>query len=51
MVSDLKEDGSVTVPLICILTDYGVHRAWIAPYVDAMWLPARIWCQSWKALG
>ena len=35
MVSDLKEDGSVTVPLICILTDYGVHRAWIAPYVDA----------------
>ncbi len=35
MVSDLKEDGSITVPLICILTDYGVHRAWIAPYVDA----------------
>lgn len=35
MVSDLKEDGSVTVPLICILTDYGVHRAWIADYVDA----------------
>ena len=31
----MKEDGSVTVPLICILTDYGVHRAWIAPYVDA----------------
>lgn len=35
MVSDLKEDGSVTAPLICILTDYGVHRAWIADYVDA----------------
>ena len=35
MVSDLKEDGSITAPLICILTDYGVHRAWIAPYVDA----------------
>lgn len=35
MVSDLKEDRSVTVPLICILTDYGVHRAWIADYVDA----------------
>ena len=35
MVSDLKEDGSVTAPLICILTDYGAHRAWIADYVDA----------------
>ena len=35
MGSDLKEDGSVTAPLICILTDYGVHRAWIADYVDA----------------
>ena len=35
MVSDLKEDGSITAPLICILTADGVHRAWIAPYVDA----------------
>lgn len=35
MVSDLKEDGSITAPLVCILTDYGVHRAWIAPHVDA----------------
>ena len=35
MVSDLKADGTITAPLICILTDYGVHRAWIAPHVDA----------------
>ena len=35
MVSDLKEDGMLAAPLICILTDYGVHRAWIAPRVDA----------------
>ena len=35
MVSDLKADGTITAPLICILTDYGVHRAWIAPNVDA----------------
>ena len=35
MVSDLKEDGMLAAPLICILTDYGVHRAWIAPQVDA----------------
>ena len=25
----------LAAPLICILTDYGVHRAWIAPRVDA----------------
>lgn len=35
MVSDLKEDGLVTAPLICIITDYGVHRAYIADHVDA----------------
>lgn len=35
MISDLKEDGEIKCPLICILTDYGVHRAWIAPRVDA----------------
>ena len=34
MVSDLKEDGLVTAPLICIITDYGVHRAYIAGQVD-----------------
>lgn len=35
MVSDLKGDGLVTAPLICIITDYGVHRAYIADNVDA----------------
>ena len=35
MVSDLKEDGSVKAPLICVITDYGVHRAYICDYVDA----------------
>lgn len=35
MVSALKEDGLVNVPLICIVTDYGVHRAYIADCVDA----------------
>ena len=35
MVSSLKESKRVTCPLICIMTDYGVHKAWIAPYVDA----------------
>lgn len=35
MVSDLKEDGLITAPLVCIITDYGVHRAYIADRVDA----------------
>lgn len=35
MVSSLKENKKITCPLICIMTDYGVHKAWIAPYVDA----------------
>ncbi len=34
MVSDLKEDGLLTAPLICIITDYGAHRAYIASPVD-----------------
>lgn len=34
MVSDLKEDGLLTAPLICIITDYGAHRAYIASRVD-----------------
>ena len=35
MVSDLKEDGLVKAPLICVITDYGVHRAYICDCVDA----------------
>ncbi len=35
MVSDLKKDGLLHAPLICIITDYGVHRAYIADRVDA----------------
>lgn len=35
MISSLKEDKKITCPLICIMTDYGAHKAWLAPYVDA----------------
>ncbi len=35
MVAELKQDGCTGVPLICVITDYGVHRAYIAPQVDA----------------
>ena len=35
MVSALKGDGKITCPLICIMTDYGAHKSWVAPNVDA----------------
>lgn len=35
MVSALKADGLVAAPLVCIITDYGVHRAYIADQVDS----------------
>ena len=35
MISHLKEKGLVQAPLICLMTDYGPHRAWIARQVDA----------------
>lgn len=35
MVSDLKELGKVNVPLLCIMTDYAPHKAWINPGVDS----------------
>ncbi len=35
MAAALKADGLVSAPLICIITDYGAHRAYIAREVDA----------------
>lgn len=35
MVSALKEEGKIQIPLLCVITDYGMHRAWIADHVDA----------------
>ncbi|WP_322169533.1 MGDG synthase family glycosyltransferase [Acutalibacter caecimuris] len=35
MVAALKADGLVSAPLICIITDYGAHRAYIADEVDS----------------
>lgn len=35
MVAALKSDRLVSAPLICIITDYGAHRAYIADEVDS----------------
>ena len=34
MVSEMKERG-YHIPLLCLMTDYGPHQAWIAPNVDS----------------
>ncbi len=35
MISKLKSDNKISVPLICIMTDYAPHRTWINEKVDA----------------
>ena len=35
MVGVLKKDGRVTAPLVCVVTDYGPHLAYIVEQVDA----------------
>lgn len=35
MVSALKGEGKLQMPLLCVITDYGMHKAWIAEHVDA----------------
>ena len=35
MVGALKKGGQVTCPLICVVTDYGPHRAYIVDQADA----------------
>ena len=35
MISCLKEDGKVSALLLCVMTDYGPHKSWVSPAVDA----------------
>lgn len=35
MVSELKENWGIRAPLISLITDYGLHKAWLAPLVDS----------------
>lgn len=51
MVADLKSDGMLKTPLICIITDYGVHRAYIADEVDAYVVASEDMLPELKAFG
>lgn len=35
MISSLKDAEYINVPLICTMTDYGPHQAWLADHTDA----------------
>lgn len=35
MISDLKADGKLEAPLLCVMTDYGPHKTWLSDCVDA----------------
>lgn len=51
MVSHLKSKGIVTVPLICLMTDYGPHRAWLADHVDAYIVSTKDMIPEMQAMG
>lgn len=35
MISKLKESGEIRASQICVITDYGLHKAWLGDAVDA----------------
>ncbi len=39
LLAALKERGKIRVPLVGILTDFGVHKYWISPHVDLYLVP------------
>ncbi len=51
MVSHLKGKGVVKAPLICLMTDYGPHRAWIGNYVDAYIVSTADMIPEMQAMG
>ncbi len=51
MVSHLKKNGDVTVPLITLMTDYGPHRAWIGSNVDAYVVADAAMIPQMEAMG
>ena len=51
MVSRLKEKGALFAPLICIMTDYGPHKAWFADRVDAYIVSAQDMVEEMVMMG
>lgn len=51
MISHLKGKGIVKAPLICLMTDYGPHRAWIADHVDAYIVSTKDMIPEMNAMG
>ncbi|MBI4395782.1 MAG: glycosyltransferase [Elusimicrobia bacterium] len=39
ILAALKQRGKMKIPLVCILTDYGVHNYWLSNHVDLYAVP------------
>ncbi len=42
ILSSIKEKTGMRIPLISVVTDYGVHAFWIHPHTDLYFMPAEI---------
>lgn len=51
MVSHLKSVNAISAPLICLMTDYGPHKAWIAGNVDAYVVSSKDMIPEMEAMG
>lgn len=39
LLAALKERGKINLPLVGVITDFGVHKYWISPFVDLYLVP------------
>lgn len=51
MISRLKKSNKLNIPLICVMTDYAPHMAWISPKVDAYIVANEHMISSMKDMG
>lgn len=51
LLGTLRRRGEVTVPVVTFLTDFSVHRLWVAPGVDAHCAVHEVSAEQARALG
>lgn len=51
MVSSIKKSGLISTPVMCVVTDYGPHAAWLGSHVDAFITATEDMTPDVEALG
>jgi processive 1,2-diacylglycerol beta-glucosyltransferase len=51
VISELKREGKVKVPLITVITDVAVHSQWLHPYIDFYFVAAESVAQNMEYRG